>query len=128
MVFRSTSSIDPARREPPQASSSPEIDAGAPGCRTEVRREARLRFPGRLVIGQVHFLILHAAPQALREDIVHEAPAPVHRDPRPRCKDAAREPLAREVAALVAVDDLGHGPTERGPGAGQHERHSQRLG
>ena len=88
----------------------------------EVRRQARPRLAGRPVVGQVDLLILDAPPQALREDVVHIAPAPVHRDPRPRRKDAARVPLAREVAALVAVDDLGHRPPQRRLGAGEDER------
>ena len=94
----------------------------------EVRRKAHPRLSGRLIIGQIHFFVLHRAPQALREDVVHEAPAPVHRDTRSRCDDAARVPLAGEMAALVAVDDLGHRPPKRGVGAGQNERQFQSFG
>ena len=43
----------------------------------QVRSQASPRFSRRIVIRQIDFLVFEAAPQALREDVVYIAPAPV---------------------------------------------------
>jgi hypothetical protein len=68
------------------------------------------------VIGlEVHPLVLHAAPQALDEDVVPPGTAPVHRQLAARLENDIGELLGGELAALVGVDDLGR--AEFGPGA-----------
>lgn len=59
---------------------------------------------GQLV--QVNSLVFQAAPQALDEDVVETAAAPVHRDRDPRVFESTGELNAGEPAALVAVEDL----------------------
>ena len=57
---------------------------------------------------EVNLLVLHRAPQALREDIIHRSPATVHRDGDLLVQEAGAALVwAKENApALVAVETL----------------------
>jgi hypothetical protein len=56
---------------------------------------------------QVHFLVLHTAPQPLDEDIVDPAALAVHADLDAMRFEGAGELFADELAALIGVEDLG---------------------
>jgi len=57
---------------------------------------------------EVNLLVLHRAPQALREDIIHRSPATVHRDGDLLVQEAGAALVwAKENApALVAVESV----------------------
>lgn len=67
--------------------------------------------PRGTVLMQVHFLVLHAPPQALREDVVVSPSSAVHADSDPGGTHQFHVLRAGVLAALVTVDDLrlGHG-------------------
>ena len=50
--------------------------------------------------------VLQGTPQALNEDIVEEAAAPIHRDSHPGLLQPLRPRPRRELAALVGVEYL----------------------
>src|SRR6476660_10335376 len=56
---------------------------------------------------QVDPFVLHGPPQALDEDVVVAAPAPVHTDLDPVIPQHIREWVAGELQTLVGIEDLG---------------------
>ena len=68
--------------------------------------------------GLAHVLLLHAAPQAFDVDTVYRTPAAVHAYAYPVVFQQLDVPVRRELAALVAVDDLR--ASVRGDGIGHH--------
>jgi len=72
----------------------------------EVALQAKERFVRVLVVFQVHFLVLHRAPQPLDEDVIVRAALAVHADLHARFLEPARERLAGVLSALVGVEDL----------------------
>lgn len=56
---------------------------------------------------EVDILVFDRAPQSLDEDVVAPTAAPVHADPDVSFGERAREIQARELTALVGVEDLG---------------------
>ena len=73
----------------------------------EVPSQAALRFMKVGVVVQVDLLVFHAAPQTFDKDVVETAAAAVHADADPGFIEPAGEIVARELAALVCVEDLG---------------------
>src|SRR4029077_16278698 len=71
----------------------------------EVLAQALNRYRDRFVALEVHLLVLHRAPQPLHEHVVEGPAATVHADADLRVEQAAGELLARELAALVRVED-----------------------
>src|SRR5471032_2563219 len=60
------------------------------------------------VVGvQIHLLIFDAAPQSLDEDIVPPSPFAVHADRNVVVSEHTGEGQARELRALIRVEDLG---------------------
>src|ERR1041384_837458 len=80
---------------------------------TQILADARAGLPREGVLGQIDVLVLEGAPQALREDVVHAPPAPIHTDGRARLLHPLDTLRARKVAALVAVEDRRDRPRER---------------
>ena len=67
------------------------------------------------VVGlEVHPFVLHAAPQALDEDVVAPGTTPVHGQLAALGQNRFGELDCGELAALVGVDDLGHAVAREG--------------
>src|SRR5437667_106592 len=63
---------------------------------------------------QIDPFVLHGPPQALDEDVIVAAPAPVHADLDPVIPQQRRELVAGELRALVGIEDTGlaaHSPS-----------------
>ena len=56
---------------------------------------------------EVNAFVLHAAPQALDEDVVAPRAAPIHRQLAAPGEHHLGEFGGRELAALIGVEDLG---------------------
>jgi len=56
---------------------------------------------------QIDPFVLHGPPQALDEDVIVAAPAPVHADLDPVIPQRLRELVAGELRALVGIEDTG---------------------
>ena len=69
--------------------------------------DAGFRLRARVPCVQVNALVLQRPPKALDEDIVDAASLAVHRDAGAGALHAVRPGKGRELAALVAVHDLG---------------------
>ena len=85
----------------------------------------------RAVIAQVDFRVLEAAPEPLDEDVVHPAPLAVHAHGDAELLQAPGLFLARELAALVGVEDLRHAVAVGSHGVGERpetEPHIHRVG
>jgi hypothetical protein len=65
-----------------------------------------LRLGDRIVGPQIDFLVLHAFPQPLDEDVVAQATLAVHADLDAVFLEQPGEFQAGELAALVSVEDL----------------------
>jgi hypothetical protein len=65
---------------------------------------ASFRFLERGIFLEVHFLILHAAPEPFGEDVVMVGAFAVHADTDAECGQHIGEGLGSELAALVAVE------------------------
>ena len=74
---------------------------------SEPLRDAGMRFAAVGIVLQIDVLIFERAPQPLDEDVVHAAPASVHRDSNASIFENAGESRARELAALIAVEISG---------------------
>lgn len=73
----------------------------------KIAPDAAACFTGGAVFMEIDLLVFEASPKTLREDIVEGSSPAIHADtnlPSLKNPDVAR---AREVAALVGVDDLG---------------------
>src|SRR4051794_23803724 len=70
------------------------------------RADAGPRLTAIRIALEIDFLVLERAPQPLNEHVVHPTPAPVHRDLDPGPPQRVREGRARELRALVGVEDL----------------------
>src|SRR5437660_8675002 len=67
---------------------------------------AGFRLGHRRIGMEVDLFVFEAAPQSLADDVVHAAPLAVHADGDAMGLQSASEAVAREVAALVAIEDL----------------------
>lgn len=72
----------------------------------EVSAQARPCLRHAVVCPQVNFFVLDRTPQPLDAHIVHPASLAIHADACPRALPRIREPLARELASLIGVEDL----------------------
>ena len=72
----------------------------------EVIGQARPDFFRGRVPPQINVFVFHRAPEALHEDVVQCPPATVHRERRSRSEHAPGEFQARELTALIGVEDL----------------------
>ena len=61
---------------------------------------------------QEHALVFQRPPQPLDEDVVHPAPAPIHRDADAGVFQRVGEGEAGELRALIGIEDVG--PAEAG--------------
>jgi len=68
------------------------------------RTDAGPRLTAVSVRFQMHLFILDRAPQAFDENVVHETPAPVHRNRDASVFKLAGECGARELRALIRVE------------------------
>ena len=75
-------------------------------------REAGLQLHEVLVLAEVHVLVLQAPPEALNHHVVDPAPLAVHAHANAVGLRELDPCLARELAALIGVQDLG--PRARG--------------
>jgi hypothetical protein len=71
----------------------------------EVRAEPREQRKSRLVVVKVHVFVLHAPPEPFDEHIVQRSSAAIHADCDLRIKQRLEKRLARELCALVRVED-----------------------
>jgi|GEM_PF-5692628 len=85
------------------------------------------RFLGRDVIVQIDVFVLQAAPEPLGKDIVQRAFLPVHTDANLGVARPGQVFLAGEMAALVAIEDLGLPICQRPFDGVQDETNVQRL-
>ena len=82
------------------------------GVRPSVIVEAHPGFdaPARIAAAgegvQVDALVFQRPPEALDEDVVKEAPAPIHRDAHAGILKALRPGPGGELASLIGVEDL----------------------
>src|SRR6202451_3994960 len=74
---------------------------------------SRLRH--RLVIFQVHLLVLERSPQPLNENVVHTASPPIHADGDLPGRQLTGELLAGELRTLIAVEYLRPPPPQGAP-------------
>ena len=58
------------------------------------------------IVALLHPLVLHAAPQALDEDVVSLDSASIHRQSAAGPQDHASQLLGDELAVLIGIDDL----------------------
>ena len=73
---------------------------------------------------EVHPFVLHAAPQALYEDVVAPGATPVHGQLAALGQNRFGELDCGELAALVGVDDLGHAVAREGRRRRLYPRHA----
>src|SRR6202030_3804844 len=71
------------------------------------RAKAALLFDAVGGGAQVDPFVLHGPPQALDEDVVVAAPAPVHTDVDPVIPQHIGELVAGELRALIGIEDVG---------------------
>ena len=83
---------------------------------------------GRSVFGEVDLLVLDRAPQALGEDVVARATAAIHADLYAGREQQVEVLRTGEVAALVAVPDLGRGLRQGPLGTREHKGQCERVG
>ena len=94
----------------------------------EVTRQSLPRGAGAIIFVQVHLLIFHGPPQALRKDVVQSTAFAVHTDLIRLCLQALQILRACEVAPLIAVADRRNSrPKKRTVKRGQNGRHLERL-
>src|SRR5450759_4621394 len=79
----------------------------------EVPAQLRPRVGHRVVVLQVHFLVLDRAPQPFAQHVVEGPPAPIHTHPRPGGLHPIGEQRRRELGPLVGVEDLRRTPVQR---------------
>jgi len=94
----------------------------------EIAAETALRFAGMGIFGEIDLLVLDGAPQALGEDVVAGAPPAIHADLHAGGEQQIGVLGAGEVAALVAVPDLGGGLRQSALGTGEHKAEGERVG
>jgi len=73
----------------------------------QVRLQAAVQRRHRLIIVQVHMLVLQAPPKPFHENVVQRPAAAVHTDRDPRLLQPARERTTGELDALIRVENLG---------------------
>lgn len=69
--------------------------------------EPLLQLRYRLVVVQIHAVILHRPPQTLHENIVQSSPPAIHADPYPVARQHVRKFHACVLAALIRIENLG---------------------
>ena len=65
------------------------------------------------VIVEIDFLVLDGSPQALDEDVIQRPPTPVHADLNPTRPEPLGKSCARELGALIGVENFRLGVYER---------------
>ena len=82
---------------------------GPPGVvAVEPAIEAGLQDRNGRVFVQIDFLLLHAAPQPLDEDVIHPAAFAIHADAHIKLEQSAGPFRGSELATLIGVEDLGN--------------------
>src|SRR5208282_3375635 len=84
----------------------------------EITANGAPRLANAAISPQIDLLVFHAAPEPLDEDVVPPGPFPVHADGDAVPCEHAGEGLARELAALIGIEDvrlavLGQGVLQR---------------
>ena len=102
LVGRALSEIDSCRRRVVERLMRPlEI------VKVEVGAEPAARLPDAFLVAQEDLLVLDAAPQTLDENVVENPAATVHADANASLFEHCGKLLARELRALVTVENLG---------------------
>src|SRR6478752_4141300 len=73
----------------------------------DVARDPRLGLADRVIGVEVNLFVFDGPPKSLHEDIVAPRPSAIHADLHAAGLQCFGEHLARELAALVGVEDLG---------------------
>ena len=68
---------------------------------------------GLIEMNSIDFLVLDGSPQALDEDVIQRPPAPVHADLNPTRPKPLGKRRARELGALIGVENFRLGVYER---------------
>ena len=73
---------------------------------TEISSQSINRLRHGLVVIQINLFVFDASPEPLNEDIVQCAAAAVHADPDLALFENSGKSIARELRALISVEDL----------------------
>jgi len=74
---------------------------------TEVARQPRVQVMSVVVVAQVEVFVFHCAPEPYDEHVVQGPASAIHADGDVCAQQNARKSFARELAALVGVEDSG---------------------
>ena len=94
----------------------------------EVATQVVSGLAGCRIFGEVDLLVLDRAPQALGEDVVARSTAAIHADLHAGREQQVEVLRTGEVAALVAVPDLGRGLRQGPLGTLEHKGQCERVG
>lgn len=79
----------------------------------EVAPKTLAGFPWRAIVGQIHLLIFHTAPETLGKDVVQRSPFPIHTDLHAGVEQRLRDLRVGEVTALIGLLNLWRGDAAR---------------
>jgi len=72
----------------------------------EIHRSAPLKIPPTPMVLEINMFIRHRAPPSFDKDVVKGTASSIHTDLDPSRFEPLREGRTRELAALIAIEDL----------------------